>query len=61
VQKAGIPCKQLHSYDYGRPVRRIPWRDQLLQRIDRMVNTKIWQYVQAPWEAEEELQEAIAS
>jgi hypothetical protein len=27
-----------------------------------MVNTKIWSYVQAPWEAEEELEEVeIAS
>jgi len=25
------------------------------REIDRMVNTKIWSYVQAPWETEEEL------
>jgi nitrogenase molybdenum-iron protein alpha chain len=61
VQKAGIPCKQLHSYDYGGPYAGFRGAINFYNEIDRMVNTRIWQYVQAPWEAEEELQEAIAS
>jgi nitrogenase molybdenum-iron protein alpha chain len=62
VQKAGIPCKQLHSYDYGGPYAGFRGAINFYHEIDRMVNTKIWSYVQAPWEADEMLQaEAIAS
>jgi nitrogenase molybdenum-iron protein alpha chain len=61
VQKAGVPCKQLHSYDYGGPYAGFRGAINFYNEIDRMVNTRIWQYVQAPWEAEEELEEAIAS
>jgi nitrogenase molybdenum-iron protein alpha chain len=62
VQKAGIPCKQLHSYDYGGPYAGFRGAINFYNEIDRMVNTKIWSYVRAPWEAEEELEEdAIAS
>jgi nitrogenase molybdenum-iron protein alpha chain len=61
VQKAGIPCKQLHSYDYGGPYAGFRGAINFYNEIDRMVNTRIWSYVQAPWEAEEELEEAIAS
>ncbi len=52
VQKAGIPCKQLHSYDYGGPYAGFRGAINFYNEIDRMVNTKIWQYVQAPWETE---------
>ena len=30
VQKMGVPCKQLHSYDYGGPYAGFRGRDQLL-------------------------------
>jgi nitrogenase molybdenum-iron protein alpha chain len=62
VQKAGIPCKQLHSYDYGGPYAGFRGAINFYNEIDRMVNTRIWSYVQAPWEAEEAMAEdAIAS
>ena len=62
VQKAGIPCKQLHSYDYGGPYAGFRGAINFYNEIDRMVNTRIWSYVQAPWEAEEALvEDAIAS
>jgi nitrogenase molybdenum-iron protein alpha chain len=64
VQKAGIPCKQLHSYDYGGPYAGFKGAINFYKEIDRMVNTKIWSYVRAPWEAEEEMEmeaDAIAS
>ena len=62
VQKAGIPCKQLHSYDYGGPYAGFQGAINFYREIDRMVNTKIWSYVRAPWEAEEELErDSIAS
>ena len=50
VQKMGIPSKQLHSYDYGGPYAGFRGRDQLLPRIDRMVNTQIWSLIKPPWE-----------
>jgi nitrogenase molybdenum-iron protein alpha chain len=62
VQKAGIPCKQLHSYDYGGPYAGFRGAINFYNEIDRMVNTKVWSYVRAPWECEEEMQEeALAS
>jgi hypothetical protein len=50
VQKMGVPCKQLHNYDYGGPYAGFQGRDQFLPEIDRMVNARIWSRVQPPWE-----------
>ena len=62
VQKAGIPCKQLHSYDYGGPYAGFRGAINFYKEIDRMVNTRIWAYAQAPWETgTASLEEAIAS
>ena len=49
VQKAGIPCKQLHSYDYGGPYAGFAGAANFWNDIDRMVNTKIWSMIDAPW------------
>jgi len=62
VQKAGIPCKQLHSYDYGGPYAGFHGAINFYKEIDRMVNTRIWAYARAPWETGTALaEEAIAS
>jgi nitrogenase molybdenum-iron protein alpha chain len=62
VQKAGIPCKQLHSYDYGGPYAGFRGAINFYKEIDRMVNTRIWAYAQAPWETgTASMEEAIAS
>lgn len=50
VQKMGIPCKQLHSYDYGGPYAGFKGAINFYQEIDRMVNMKVWSFVQAPWQ-----------
>lgn len=55
VQKLGIPCKQLHSYDYGGPYAGFKGAINFYQDIDRMVNTKVWSYIKAPWEKNPEL------
>jgi nitrogenase molybdenum-iron protein alpha chain len=52
VQKAGIPCKQLHSYDYGGPYAAFAGAINFYRDIDRMVNTRIWSYITPPWEKE---------
>jgi len=50
VQKMGVPCKQLHSYDYGGPYAGFAGAINFYEEIDRMVNARIWSRVQPPWE-----------
>ena len=49
VQKFGIPSKQLHSYDYGGPYAGFRGAINFYREIDRMVNTRIWSFIEAPW------------
>jgi nitrogenase molybdenum-iron protein alpha chain len=51
VQKMGVPCKQLHSYDYGGPYAGFQGAINFYEEIDRMVNAKVWKMTKAPWEA----------
>ncbi len=55
IQKMGIPMKQLHSYDYGGPYASFDGAINFYKEIERMVGTKIWSMVKAPWEGEPEL------
>jgi nitrogenase molybdenum-iron protein alpha chain len=50
VQKMGVPCKQLHSYDYGGPYAGFKGAINFYREIDRMVNMKVWSFVKAPWQ-----------
>jgi len=50
VQKMGVPCKQLHSYDYGGPYAGFKGAITFYEEIDRMVNARVWKHIQAPWE-----------
>jgi nitrogenase molybdenum-iron protein alpha chain len=50
VQKMGVPCKQLHSYDYGGPYAGFRGAINFYREIDRLVNTRIWSFIQPPWE-----------
>lgn len=50
VQKMGVPLKQLHSYDYGGPYAGFTGAINFYRDIDRMVNSRIWKLIQAPWE-----------
>lgn len=52
VQKHGIPCKQLHSYDYGGPYAAFEGALNWYEEIDRLVNANIWRHVKAPWTKE---------
>jgi nitrogenase molybdenum-iron protein alpha chain len=60
VQKMGIPCKQLHSYDYGGPYAGFRGAINFFNDIDRMVNMKIWSYVTPPWAEAEKHKEVAA-
>ncbi len=50
IEKMGLPCKQLHSYDYGGPYASFAGAANFYREVDRMLSTKVWQYVVPPWE-----------
>jgi nitrogenase molybdenum-iron protein alpha chain len=55
IQKQGIPMKQLHSYDSGGPYAGFRGAINFYREIDRMVNSKVWKYLKAPWQESPEL------
>lgn len=55
VQKAGIPLKQLHSYDYGGPYAGFGGAINFYIEMERMLGTNIWKMIDAPWKHESEL------
>ena len=55
IQKSGIPCKQLHSYDYGGPYAGFKGAINYYRDIDRMVNSRIWKMITSPWQDSPEL------
>ncbi|MEW5911102.1 MAG: nitrogenase molybdenum-iron protein alpha chain [Thermodesulfobacteriota bacterium] len=55
VQKLGIPMKQLHSYDSGGPYAGFKGAISFYREIDRLVNSKVWGYLKAPWQENPEL------
>lgn len=55
VQKAGVPLKQLHSYDYGGPYTAFDGAINFYVEMERMLATNIWKMIDAPWKNESEL------
>jgi len=55
IEKMGIPCKQLHSYDYGGPYAAFTGAANFYKEIDRMLSTKVWKYAVPPWEKDPSL------
>jgi nitrogenase molybdenum-iron protein alpha chain len=55
IQKLGVPMKQLHSYDSGGPYAGFKGAINFYTEIDRLVNSKIWSYMKAPWQEKPEL------
>jgi nitrogenase molybdenum-iron protein alpha chain len=49
VEKMGVPCKQLHSYDYGGPYAAFAGAINFYKEVDRMLSTKVWGFVVPPW------------
>ena len=52
IQKMGVPLKQLHNYDIGGPYAGFVGAINWYRDIDRMVNSKIWSLMKAPWQME---------
>ena len=55
IQKLGIPMKQLHSYDSGGPYAGFQGAVNFYKEIDRLVNSKVWSYMKAPWQENPQL------
>ncbi len=55
IQKLGVPMKQLHSYDSGGPYAGFKGAVNFYHEIDRLVNSKVWSYMKAPWQENPEL------
>ncbi|MGE4292829.1 MAG: nitrogenase molybdenum-iron protein alpha chain [Desulfovibrio sp.] len=55
IQKLGVPMKQLHSYDSGGPYAGFRGAINFYKEIDRLVNSKVWSYMKAPWQENPEL------
>ncbi|MBG0789688.1 MAG: nitrogenase molybdenum-iron protein alpha chain [Desulfovibrionaceae bacterium] len=55
IQKTGVPMKQLHSYDSGGPYAGFKGAINFYHEIDRLVNSKVWSYMKAPWQESPEL------
>jgi nitrogenase molybdenum-iron protein alpha chain len=55
MQKLGIPMKQLHSYDSGGPYAGFRGAVNFYREIDRLVNSRVWGYLKAPWQETPEL------
>jgi nitrogenase molybdenum-iron protein alpha chain len=51
IQKMGVPMKQLHNYDIGGPYAGFKGAINWYRDIDRMVNTKVWSLIKAPWQS----------
>ena len=49
IEKMGVPCKQLHNYDYGGPYAGFLGAINFYTEIDRMVNADVWRLVTPPW------------
>lgn len=49
IEKMGVPCKQLHNYDYGGPYAGFRGAVNFYTEIDRMVSAEVWRMVTPPW------------
>jgi nitrogenase molybdenum-iron protein alpha chain len=55
IQKLGVPMKQLHSYDSGGPYAGFKGAINFYKEIDRLVNSRVWSYMKAPWQKNPQL------
>jgi nitrogenase molybdenum-iron protein alpha chain len=55
IQKMGMPLKQLHNYDYGGPYASFEGAINFYRDVERMLNTRVWKHIRAPWHKQEPL------
>jgi nitrogenase molybdenum-iron protein alpha chain len=61
IQKLGVPMKQLHSYDSGGPYAGFQGAINFYKEIDRLVSSRVWSYMKAPWQENPQLSGAYVS
>jgi nitrogenase molybdenum-iron protein alpha chain len=61
IEKMGVPCKQLHSYDYQGPYAAFTGAANFYREIDRMLSTKIWKFLTPPWQKDPKVQQMPAA
>jgi len=59
IEKYGVPCKQLHSYDYGGPYTAYTGAANFYKEIDRMINTKVWRLLTPLWKKPADSETAV--
>jgi nitrogenase molybdenum-iron protein alpha chain len=59
IEKFGVPCKQLHSYDYGGPYAAFTGAANFYKEIDRMINTKVWKLLTPSWKKPADAETAV--
>jgi nitrogenase molybdenum-iron protein alpha chain len=50
IEKMGVPCKQLHSYDYSGPYAAFTGAANFYREVDRLLTSKVWKFITPPWE-----------
>jgi nitrogenase molybdenum-iron protein alpha chain len=50
IEKFGVPCKQLHNYDYSGPFAGFQGAVNFAKDIDMRINNPSWKLVKAPWQ-----------
>jgi nitrogenase molybdenum-iron protein alpha chain len=50
IEKMGVPCKQLHSYDYSGPYAAFTGAANFYREVDRMLTTRVWKFITPSWE-----------
>lgn len=60
IQKLGVPMKQLHSYDSGGPYAGFQGAINFYREIDRLVNSRVWGFMKAPWQENPQLSGSFA-
>ena len=61
IEKMGVPCKQLHSYDYGGPYAGFKGAINFFKEIDRMTSSQVWKLTRAPWKTTAPAAEAVSA
>jgi nitrogenase molybdenum-iron protein alpha chain len=59
IEKLGVPCKQLHSYDYGGPYTAYTGAANFYKELDRMINTKVWKLLTPLWKKPADSETAV--
>lgn len=49
IEKFGVPCKQLHNYDYSGPYAGYEGAVNFAREVDMMVHNPAWKLLTAPW------------